>query len=65
MGAKAHITGVLELAVHCPGELAGHEVIGSFQHQQAGGREVLWPQALAVPHQLPAEALHHMSSSER
>ena len=32
---EAYISGMLQLAVHCPGELAAHEVIRGLRRQQA------------------------------
>ena len=53
----AHVAGVPHLVQHGAGKLAGHEVVLGLQHQEAVLRQVLRPQALAVPHQLPAERL--------
>ncbi len=57
MLAVPHLARVVHLLQHLPDQLGGHQVILGRQHQHAGGRQLLRPQALPVPHKLPAEGL--------
>ena len=64
-GRGAHVTGVVHLVQHGPGELAGDQIILGLQDQEAVLRQILGPQALPVPHQLSAEGLQHTMHSVR
>ena len=64
-GRGAHVTWVVHLVQHGPGELAGHQIVFGLQDQEAVLRQILRPQALAVPHQLPAEGLQRTLHSVR
>jgi hypothetical protein len=48
---------VLLLDEHGAHERGGHQVVLGGQHQHARLRQLLRPQALAVPHELAAERL--------
>ena len=51
------LAGVVHLQEHLADQLGGHQVILGRQHEHAGRWQLLRPQALPVPHKLPAEGL--------